>query len=142
MPYKPSIGDHTAFGTDFFHDDVTMPNNTSANGTVMDIGRGSANGGIAIVGIVSANIALADTKVLSFKVQDSANGTDFTGGLDITVYSRTASGATTLTKSQAQGKELWRYILPQTSRRFVRVVATTTDTQQSGKFTVFPVTVV
>ncbi len=141
MAYSPSIGDHTAFGSEFFHDDVTMPNNTFANGTAMDIGRGSANGGICIVGIVSADIALATTKVLSFKVQDSADGTTWTGGLDVTVYSVTASGATTLPKAQLQGKELWRYILPQTSRRYVRVVATTTDTQQSGKFTVFPVTV-
>jgi hypothetical protein len=139
MAYIPTLGDHTAWAGEFFHDDITIPNNTSANGTVLDLGQGASNGYIRIVGIASATVALADTKVLSFKVQDSADGTTFTGGLDITVRSITASGATTITKDQKQGKEVFNYSLPPTCRRYVRVVVTSTDTQQSGKVSVFPI---
>jgi hypothetical protein len=103
------------------------------------LGQGASNGFIRIVGIASATVALADTKALSFKVQDSADGTTWTGGLDITVYSRTASGATTIAKNQKQGGELFNYTLPPNCRRYVRVVATSTDTQQSGKLSVFPI---
>jgi hypothetical protein len=136
MAYSPSLGDYLFTNANYFHDDVTMPNNTSANGNVLDISTGGVNSYVAIIGLVSATIALADTKVLSFKVQDSADGTTWTGGLDVTVKSITASGATTLTKDQKQQKSLFEYVLPRNCRRYVRVVATTTDTQQSGKFTV------
>jgi hypothetical protein len=136
MAYTPSLGDYLFTNANYLHDDVTMPNNASANGNVLDVSTGGNNSYVAIIGLVSATIALADTKALSFKVQDSADGSTWTGGLDVTVYSRTASGATTLTKSQGQQKAIFEYVLPRNCRRYVRVVASTTDTQQSGKFTV------
>jgi hypothetical protein len=109
-----------------------IPNNTSEDGNGGSFaGLAGTMGGVEIIVEVETQVALADTKVLSVKLQDSANDSSFA---DLaTIYTKTASGATTL----AAGTILARYIVPTSARKYLKAVITSTDTQQSGKLNVF-----
>lgn len=109
-----------------------IPNNTSADGNGGSFqGLGGTLGGVEVVVEVDAEVSLADTKVLSVKLQDSANNSSFA---DLaTIYTKTASGATTL----SAGTVLARYIVPTSARKYIKAVITTTDTGESGKLNVF-----
>lgn len=115
-------------------EEQTLPQNASADGNGGAFDFAGTNGAIEIVVKVGATaIGLADTKVLIVKLQH-ADGDDAMADL-ATIYSKTASGATTL----AAGTELARYVLPSTVKDRVKAVLTTTDAAATGKITVSPV---
>lgn len=125
-----TIGAELYSDTDLIYDGFTMPNNTSNTTTAFPFGN--TLHGLELVGTVDTAISLADTTTLTFAVltSDSSTGT-FT--VADTVYTTTASGATTI----AAGTELFRYVADSEQETWYQVRVTTTDTQQSGTFTVY-----
>jgi hypothetical protein len=79
-----------------------------------------------------AEAGLSDTKVLTFKLEDSANGTDFTA-VD-PLISTTQTGAS----SAGCAAKTVRFRLPPNTRRYIRVAQTATATPGTlaGSFTV------
>lgn len=106
----------------------TIPNNTSADGNGGSFqGLNATLGGVEIVVEVNTQIALADTKVLTVKLQDSADDSSFA---DLaTLYTKTASGAETIAAKTILG----RYVVPPSAKKYIKLVITTTDTGQTGK---------
>lgn len=122
------------FGDDYLAKAQSVPQNTSAdgNGGVFQY-LGQAQGSIEIVAKVNTQIGLADTKVLTVKLQHSDDNSSFT---DLaTLYTKTASGAETI----AAGTELARYIVPTNAKRYIKAVLTTTDATGTGKVDIFTV---
>jgi hypothetical protein len=115
--------------------DQALPQNASAdgNGGVFDL-AGTQGGIEIVVKVGSTAIALADTKSLTVKLahkdRDDASFVDLA-----TLYSKTASGATTL----AVGTELARFSLPSSTGNCLKAVITTTDVSASGKLSVSPI---
>jgi hypothetical protein len=110
----------------------TIPNNTSADGNGGSFqGLNATLGGVEVVVEVNTQIALADTKVLTVKLQDSADNSSFADL--VTLYTKTASGAETI----AAGTVLKKYIVPTNARKYIKAVITTTDTGQTGKIDAF-----
>lgn len=109
-----------------------LPQNASADGNGGEFHLADTLGSIEVIVKVNAEISLADTKVLSVKMQDKATGSEYA---DLaTIYSKTASGATTL----AAGTELARYILPSGTKELLKAIITTTDAAAAGKLDVYP----
>lgn len=119
------------FDNDYLAKAQALPQNTSADGNGGSFRLAGMLGAIGLVGKVNAEISLADTKVLTVKLQDSADNTTFADV--VTLYTKTASGATTI----AADTELFRYIPTSSLRTFAKVVITTTDTSAAGKVDVF-----
>lgn len=110
----------------------SLPQNDSADGNGGEFHLAELQGGIEIVVKVNSAITLADTKVLSVKLQHKASGGSYA---DLaTIYSKTASGATTL----AAGTVLARYILPTDTADLLKAILTTTDASAAGKLDVYP----
>lgn len=108
----------------------TLPVNTSADGNGGSMNIGNTEGAIEVVGVVNSEISITDTKVVTVKIQHA----DDTSFADLaTPYSKTASGATTLTV----GTELFRYILPTSTKKNVKAVLTTNDTGAAGKVDIY-----
>lgn len=110
-----------------------LPLNTSADGNGVELPVDKTMGALEIVVDVDTQIGLADTKVLTVKLQHKP----LVGGsyTDLaTIYTKTASGATTL----AAGAVLGRYTLPSDCQALVKAVITTTDAAASGKLNVYP----
>lgn len=113
----------------YLADGVTMPNNTTLNGT--GVKSENSNGAIEVIAYAKTDIALADTTTLTIKVQDSADDVTY-ADLD-TLYTKTASGAETIDA----GTILGRYVLAPDDDIYVRSSITTDDTQESGTIDVF-----
>lgn len=115
-------------------EEQTVPQNASADGNGGEFDFSGTNGAIEIVVKVGGTaIGLADTKVLTVKLQH-ADGSDAMADLS-SIYSKTASGATTL----AADTELSRYVLPSTVKSRLKAVIATTDAAATGKINVSPV---
>lgn len=110
----------------------SLPQNASADGNGGEFHLSDLQGSLEVVVKVNAEIALADTKVLSVKLQDKATGGNYA---DLaTIYSKTAAGATTL----AVDTVLARFILPTDLKELAKVVITTTDAGATGKLDIYP----
>ncbi|MDQ7818837.1 MAG: hypothetical protein RDU14_17550 [Melioribacteraceae bacterium] len=122
------------FADDYLAKAQSVPQNTSAdgNGGVFE-NLGQAQGSIEVVAKVNAEIGLADTKVVTVKLQHSDDNSSFT---DLaTLYTKTASGAETI----PAGTELARYIVPTNAKRYIKAVLTTTDAAGTGKVDIYTV---
>lgn len=122
------------FADDYLVKAQSVPQNTSAdgNGGVFE-NLGKVQGSIEVVAKVNTEIALADTKVLTVKLQHSDDNSSYS---DLqTLYTKTASGAETI----AADTELARYIVPTTAKRYIKAVITTTDAAATGKLDVYTV---
>lgn len=117
---------------DYLAKDQTVPQNTSANGDGGSFEISATLGSIEVVAEVgSVALGLANTKVLTVKLQDSADNSSFA---DLaTLYTVTASGALTVPVNT----ELGRFIIPTTARRYVKAVITTDDAAATGKVNIF-----
>lgn len=88
---------------------------------------------IAVELALPAEAGLSDTKVLTFALQDSANGTDFaTVDPCGTITTQTGAGGTGVAAKTV------RFRLPVNTRRYIRVAQTVTATPGTlaGSFTV------
>lgn len=113
-------------------DAQTLPQNTSADGNGGEFRLDDTLGAIEILVDVETEISLADTKVLTVKLQHKDTGGSYA---DLaTIYTKTASGATTL----AADTELARFILPTNTKELLKAVISTTDAAASGKINVNP----
>jgi hypothetical protein len=118
-----------AYG-DYLFNGVTVPQNTTTTGSAAMVGGTQAE--LEIVAVVNTTIALADTKVITVKLTASATeGGSYTDL--VTLYTATASGATTI----AAGTELGRYVVKPSDPLFAKAVAITTDAAATGKVDVY-----
>ncbi|MDP2876859.1 MAG: hypothetical protein Q8O00_11790 [Holophaga sp.] len=110
----------------------SLPLNASADGNGVELPVDKTMGALEVVVEVDAQVGLADTKVLSVKLQHKDVGGAYA---DLaTIYAKTAAGATTL----AAGSVLARYTLPSDCKALIKAVITTTDAAATGKLNVFP----
>lgn len=123
------ISEELKSATDYIFNGTTVTANTTTTSDEHLVG--GTQGELEIVVVVGDTaIALADTKVLSIKL----TGASESGGTYadvVTIYSVTASGATTL----AVGTELARYIVKPSDPLYGKVVVTNNDTALTGKVT-------
>ena len=117
---------------DYLAKEQALPQNTSANGNGNEVRLGGTMGGIEIVLECIALITLADTKVLTIKLRDSADGTTY-ADLE-TVYTVTASGETTV----AAGTIMARFILPTDCNDYIMATLTSTDAALTGSVSIYP----
>lgn len=114
---------------DYIFNDTTVVANSTTTSNEFMVGKTQAELELVVL-VGDTAIALADTKVLSIKV----TGTETSGGshADVaTIYTETASGATTL----AAGTELARYVVKPSDPLYAKVVATNNDATLTGKIT-------
>lgn len=110
----------------------SLPQNASADGNGGEFHLADLQGSLEVVVKVNAAIALADTKVLSVKLQHKATGGNYA---DLaTIYTKTANGATTLAAAEVLG----RFVLPTDTLEMVKAVITTTDAGATGKLDIYP----
>ena len=109
-----------------------LPQNTTLNGTGVKLG--GTLGSTEIVIRANTALAVADTKVFSVKLQDSADNSTF-ANLQ-TVYSLTAAGGN---GAIAADTELARYVIPTTANKWVRAVITTDDAAATGDLDILPI---
>lgn len=121
--------DLRAYG-DYLLNGVTVPQNTTTTGSACLVGGARAQ--LELVAIVNSTISLADTKVLTVNLTASATeGGSFTALT--TLYTKTASGATTL----AAGTELGRYVVKPSDLLWAKGVLVTTDSAATGKIDLY-----
>jgi len=112
-----------------------VPQNTSAVGNGAGKVVGNCAGYIQINARVSTDIVLADTKVLSIKLQESSDDGVVDSYTDlVTIYTVTASGATTI----GEGTLLASYMYNPDDEKYVRAVITTDDAAVTGNIDIFP----
>lgn len=113
----------------------SLPQNTSADGNGGAVMLGGISGAVEILARINTAVTVADTKVLTIKVQHSDS--ESSGFADLgTVYTLTASSGS---GSLAADTELGRLALPSTVKNYVKAVITTTDASAAGKVDVIPV---
>lgn len=125
------ISEEIKSAQDYILDGVTVPKNTSTTSSAKLVG--GTNGQIELVVNARTAIALADTKVLTVAL----TGSDTEGGSYTalrTLYTKTASGATTI----AAGTELARYVFNSIDPLYVKAVVTTTDAAATGTIEAYP----
>ena len=115
----------------YYAEAQAVPQNTSADGNGGSKQLSGTQGGIEIKAVVTTELALADTKVFSIAIHDSADNSSFAAIQ--TLYTKTASGATTV----AAGTVLGRFVLPSSARRYTKVVLTSTDAAMTGAVSVY-----
>jgi hypothetical protein len=120
---------------DYLALDQTVPQNTNADGNGGAREISNALGALEVVAEVgSVALGLADTKVLTVKLQSSNdNGVGDAFADLVTVYTKTASGAEVV----AAGTELGRYIVPTGAERYIKPNIVSTDAAGTGKVNVF-----
>lgn len=116
----------------YFAKEQSLPQNTSADGNGGEFHLADLQGSLEVIVKVNAQISLADTKVLTVKLQDKATGGSYAD--KATIYTKTASGATVL----PLGTELARFVLPTDLKELVKVVISTTDAGAAGKLDIYP----
>ncbi len=114
----------------YFFNGEKMPDATTATSDVYLAGQ--TQGAIEIVGVVDTDIALADTTVLTVNLV-TADNVAMSGAVTKTLYTVTASGATTIDADT----ELLRYLINSEEGPYCRVDVVTDDTQESGTFSIF-----
>lgn len=127
-----NLGGEIKFADDYLAKAQAVPQNTTAdgNGGVFE-NLGQTQGSLEIVVKVNTAIVITDTKVITVKVQDSADNLSFADYE--TLYTKTASGATTL----AVGTELKRFIVPKTMKRYSKAVLVSNDAGVVGKVDIY-----
>jgi len=118
---------------DYLAKDQSLPQNTSADGNGGSFDLGNTQASLEVVAEVgSVGTDLSDTKVLTIKLQDSANNSSFA---DLaTVYTITAAAGSGV---KAAGTQLAKLLIPSSARRYVKAVITTDDADVTGKLNVF-----
>ncbi len=118
---------------DYLAKDQSLPQNTSADGNGGSFDLGNTQAALeVVVEVGSVATDLSDTKILTVKLQDSANNSSF-ADLD-TVYTITAAAGSGV---KAIGTVLGKLIIPSTARRYVKAVITTDDADVAGKLNVY-----
>ena len=112
---------------------VTVPANTTTNGSSILNTIGAVSGAIEVKVVANTDIVISDTKVVSVVLEDSADNITFT--TYATIYTVTASGATTVDADTV----LALFVLPSDIKKYTRVSVTTNDAGVTGKVDGFPV---
>ena len=117
---------------DYLAKNQTVPQNDTADGNGGSFELANTQASIEVIAEVgSVALGVGDTKVLTVKLQDSADNSSFA---DLqTLYTITSSGGDTI----AVGTELGRFVLPADTRRYVKAVIVSTDASGTGKVNVF-----
>lgn len=124
--------DLNRFAGDYLASEQTVPQNTTVNGDGGGIELNGTLGSIQIAAEVTTEIALANTQVFTITLQDSADNSTFA---DIgTLYTITASGATTISVGTILGK----FTLSEDVRQYVRCRLTSDDAAMTGAVSVYP----
>jgi hypothetical protein len=105
----------------------TIPQNTSAYGDEGSKFVGNTNGALCVRAYVTTQIALADAKVFTIKLFDSAD--DSTFAEYATTYTVTASGATTIAVGTKLGED---FVIPPQMNNYVKAQLVTTDAAATG----------
>lgn len=132
-PNEVNLGGLLRHAEDFLAKAQTLPQNTSADGNGGSFQLSDTMASVEVIAAVNAEVTLADTKVLSVKLQDSADNSSF-ADLE-TLYTLTSDGGDVL----AAGTVLGRFIIPTTARRYVKAVLVSDDAALTGKVDVFAV---
>jgi hypothetical protein len=120
--------------TDYFLYGETIPDNTTVNSNGLKIGK--TQNALEIVGVAKTEMTVADTKAISFQIQESSDDGSSDSYVTIdTPYSLTSSGGDTI----AAGTELFRYAVASDAELYVRVAFVSTETGESGTVDVYPV---
>lgn len=120
--------------TDYFLYDETIPNNTTVNSNGLLLGK--TQDALEIVGVAKTEMTVADTKSISFNIQESSDDGDSDAYVTIdTPYSLTSSGGDTI----AAGTELFRYTPSTDKEIYIRVAFVSTEAGESGEVDVYPV---
>lgn len=121
------ISEELKSAQDYLFNDATVTANATLTGSAQLVGGAQAALEI-VVNVGSVAIALADTKVLTISLTGSDTETGSFTALQ-TLYTKTASGATTL----ASGTELARYVVKPSDPLYVKAVAVNNDSALTGK---------
>ena len=121
------ISEELKSAQDYLFNDTTVTANATLTGDANLVGGAQAALEI-VVNVGSVAIALADTKVLTISLTGSDTETGSFTALQ-TLYTKTASGATTL----AAGTELARYVVKPSGPLYVKAVAVNNDATLTGK---------
>lgn len=118
---------------DYLAKEQATPQNTSADGNGGSFEISGTEGAIEVVAEVGADaLDLSDTKVLTIKLQDSADNSSFD---DLaTIYTITASSGSGAIAAET---ELARFVIPSDARRYIKAVITTDDADVGGKINIF-----
>jgi len=131
MALTGTISEELKSAHDYMFEDETAAANTTTTGEAQLVG--GAQGELELVAVVGdTDIVITDTKALTVKL----TGAETEGGsfVDVaTLYTVTASGATTLTA----GTELGRYIVKPSDPLWGKAVAVNDDTGIVGNLTVY-----
>lgn len=110
----------------------TLPQNDTADGNGGSFEYANTQASLEVIVIVNEEITLTDLKSLTIKLQDSADNSAFA---DLqTLYTKTSSGGDTIPADT----ELGRFVLPTTTKRYVKVVLISDDVAIAGKVDIFP----
>ena len=121
---------------DFLAKAQTLPQNTSADGNGGSFQHADTEGSIEVLAVVNAEITLADTKVLTVKLQQSSDDGVADAFADLlTLYTKTSSGGDVI----AAGTLLGRALIPLNAERYIKAVLVSTDAALAGKVDVFAV---
>ena len=121
------ISEELKSAQDYLFNDTTVTANATLTGSAQLVGSAQAALEI-VVNVGSTAIALADTKVLTISLTGSDTETGSFTALQ-TLYTKTASGATTL----GAGTELARYVVKPSDPLYVKAVAVNNDSAITGK---------
>ena len=121
------ISEELKSAQDYLFNDATVTANATLTGDANLVGGAQAALEI-VVNVGSTAIALANTKVLTISLTGSDTETGTFTALQ-TLYTKTASGATTL----AAGTELARYVIKPSDPLYVKAVAVNNDSALTGK---------
>lgn len=116
-----TISERLKSAQDYLFDNITFPANTTTTGSAHLVG-GTQGELEIVVAVGDTNIVITDTKVVTVSLTASATeGGSFTALT--TLYTKTASGATTLTA----GTVLGRYIVKPSDPLWAKAVAVSND---------------
>jgi len=108
-----------------------VPQNATADGNGGAFDLSGAMGGVEIVAQINEDVGLADTKFFTVKLQHSDDGSSYS---DLaTLYTVTASGATTISAETILG----RFLPANDCKPYIKAVLVTDDPAASGKVDVF-----
>lgn len=129
-----TIGRELRSDIDYLLYDETIPNDTTVDSDGMLLGK--TQDALEIVAVAKTELTVADTKEISFNIQESSDDGDSDAYETIaTPYSLTSSGGDTIDA----GTELFRYTPSRDKEIYMRVQFVSTEAGESGEVDVFPV---
>lgn len=121
---------------DFLAKAQTLPQNTSADGNGGSFELSDTQASIEVFAVVNSVITLANTKVLTVKLQQSSDNGVADDFADLeTLYTITSDGGDEI----AAGTLLGRFVIPLTAERYIKAVLVSDDAALTGKVDVFAV---